>query len=109
MYHRVIISLRNRHSFRIIAFIVCVCLLISSTLFLSTYIYIKLTSQKVVLQPSTANLISFNTNDSHGPRIVTFSYTFYNPNSELNLDVYDGTMVLCSGLLPKHLATGFSD
>ena len=68
-----------------------------------------MTSQKVVFQPSTTNLISFNTNDSHGPLNVTFSYTFYNPNFELNLDVHNGTMVLYSSLLRKHLATSFSD
>ena len=104
-----IIPPRNRHSFHIIAFTFCICLLISSTLFLPTYIYIKSTSQKVVLQSYTVNLISFNTNDSHGPLNVTFSYTFYNPNSEFNLDVHDGTMVLYSNLLRKHLATIFSD
>ena len=71
--------------------------------------YIKLTSHKVVLQPSTANLISFSANDSHKPLNVTFSYSFYNPNYEYNLDVHDGTVVLDSILLPKHLTTSFSD
>ncbi|WOH13767.1 hypothetical protein DCAR_0933278 [Daucus carota subsp. sativus] len=103
-----IIPPHNPYSFRHIFFIVCICLFISSALFLSTYIYIKLTSHKVVLKPSTANIISFNTNDSHGPINITYSYTFYNPNSELNLDVCDGTVALYFGL-SSHLTTSFSD
>nr|XP_017228877.1 PREDICTED: uncharacterized protein LOC108204095 [Daucus carota subsp. sativus]XP_017228878.1 PREDICTED: uncharacterized protein LOC108204096 [Daucus carota subsp. sativus] len=99
----------NRHSFRVITFIFCICLLISSVFFISTYVYIKLTSHKVVLQPSTANLISFSANNSHRPFNVTFSYSFYNPNYEYNLDVHDETVVLDSLLLPKRLATSFRD
>ena len=104
-----IIPTPNRHSFGVITFIF-ICLLISSAFFLSIYLYIKLTLQKVILQPSTANLISFNANHSHVPLNVTFSYKFYNPNYEYNLDVHDGTVVLYSRhILHKPLVISFSD
>ena len=57
----------------------------------------KYSSQKFVLHPFTANIISFKTNDSHEHLNVSFPYLFYNPNSKLNLDVLDGTVDLYFG------------
>lgn len=83
---------RYHRLFRVSTFVLGILLVLLIAFMLLGFFYFKPTSSQLYLQPLTANIISFYTNDTAAatPLNVTFTYLFYNPNSRLILDIRHG-------------------